>query len=43
MRLPWGVDKPAMEARKILFQEEDKTTYVGKMVEQIASASIAMS
>jgi hypothetical protein len=38
MRLLWAVDKPAMEARNILFQEEDKATYVGKMMEQIASA-----
>ncbi len=32
-----------MEARNILFQEEDKTTYVGKMMKQIASVSIALS
>lgn len=43
MRLQWGVDKPAMEARNILFQEEDKTTYVGKMMEQIASAPVGLS
>lgn len=38
MRLLWAVDKPAMEARNILFQEEDKATYVGKMMNQIMSA-----
>lgn len=36
MRLLWAVDKPAMEARNILFQEEDKTTYVGKMMERLS-------
>ena len=41
MRLLWAVDKPTMEARNILFQEEDKTTYVGKMMQRIASASMA--
>jgi hypothetical protein len=39
MRLLWAVDKPAMEARNILFQEEDKATYVGKMMHSIARAS----
>lgn len=43
MRLLWAVDKPAMEARNILFQEEDKTTYVGKMMRQITSASMTQS
>jgi hypothetical protein len=37
MRLLWSVDKPAMEARNILFQEEDKTTYVGKMMRSLGS------
>ena len=35
MRLLWAVDKSAMDARNILFQEEDKATYVGKMMQQI--------
>jgi hypothetical protein len=39
MRLLWAVDKPAMEARNILFQDEDKATYVAKMMERIASVS----
>lgn len=42
MRLLWAVDKPDMEARNILFQEEDKTTYVGKMMQRIASAPSAL-
>jgi len=37
MRLLWAVDKPAMEARNIFFQEEDKESYVGKMMLRIAS------
>lgn len=37
MRLLWGIDKSAMEARNILFQEEDKSTYVGKMMQLMAS------
>ena len=32
---------PAMEARNILFQDEDKATYVAKMMKQIVSATIA--
>lgn len=35
MRLLWAVDKTAMDARNILFQEEDKTTYVGEMLSRI--------
>ena len=37
MRLLWAVDKPTMEARNIMFQEEDKTTYVGTMMNRIAT------
>jgi hypothetical protein len=32
-----------MEARNILFQEEDKASYVGKMMKQIASVSMGQS
>lgn len=39
MRLLWAVDKPAMEARNILFQEEDKPTYISKMMQRIASST----
>ncbi len=37
MRKQWGVDKAAMAARHILFQEEDKDTYVRNLLETIAS------
>lgn len=43
MRLLWAVDKPAMEARNILFQEEDKTTYVGKMMERLSELKAPQS
>jgi hypothetical protein len=34
IRMLWGMDKPAMASRHILFQEEDKDTYVRTMLEQ---------
>ena len=37
MRLLWAVDKAAMDARNILFQEEDKATYVREMMERIVA------
>jgi hypothetical protein len=43
MRLLWAVDKPAMEARNILFQEEDKATYVGKMMERLSEMKAPLS
>ncbi len=43
MRLLWAVDKPAMEARNILFQEEDKTTYVGKIMERLSELKAPQS
>jgi hypothetical protein len=33
MKMLWGMDKPAMKARHILFQEEDKDSYVKTMLE----------
>ena len=33
MKMLWGMDKAAMKARHILFQEEDKDTYVRTMLE----------
>ena len=36
MRKLWGMDKPAMQARHILFQEEDRDRYVRTMLEAIA-------
>jgi hypothetical protein len=38
MRLLWAVDKAAMDARNILFQDEDKATYVREMMERIVAA-----
>jgi hypothetical protein len=38
MRLLWAVDKVAMDARNILFQDEDKATYVREMMERIVAA-----
>lgn len=35
MKLLWEMDKSEMEARHILFQEEDKDTYVRAMLECI--------
>lgn len=43
MRLLWAVDKPTMEARNILFQEEDKTTYVGKMMQRLSEMKAPQS
>jgi hypothetical protein len=38
MRLLWAVDKPNMRSRNILFQDEDKATYVRDMIEQILAS-----
>jgi len=35
MRMVWGIDKSAMTARHILFQDEDKDTYVRTMIESV--------
>jgi hypothetical protein len=43
MRLLWATDKSAMEARNILFQEEDKTTYVGKMMQKMCDIKVPQS
>jgi hypothetical protein len=32
MRMLWGMDKPAMKQRHVLFQEEDQDTYVREML-----------
>lgn len=39
MRLLWAIEKPAMTSRNILFQEEDKTTYVRDMMNRITSVA----
>jgi hypothetical protein len=38
MQKLWNMDKPAMAARHILFQEEDKDTYVRSMLEAVGPA-----
>ena len=35
MRLLWGIDKDAMSARHILFQEEDADTYIRRLLETV--------
>jgi hypothetical protein len=37
MKMLWGMDKAAMKARHILFQEEDKDSYVRAMLETVSS------
>jgi hypothetical protein len=37
MRMLWSMDKPTMAARHILFQEEDKETYVKTMLESVTA------
>ena len=32
MRLMWNMEKSEMQKRHVLFQEEDKDSYVGKML-----------
>ena len=32
MRLMWNMEKSEMQKRYVLFQEEDKDSYVGKML-----------
>jgi hypothetical protein len=38
MRLQWTVDKAQMSDRNILFQEEDKPTYISEMMHRIVAA-----
>jgi Type III restriction enzyme, res subunit len=38
MRLLWAVDKATMRSHNILFQEEDKATYVEDMIEQVLAS-----
>ncbi|MBI4528428.1 MAG: DEAD/DEAH box helicase family protein [Deltaproteobacteria bacterium] len=37
MRKQWGIEKPEMLKRHILFQDEDKDTYIGTMLQSSAS------
>jgi hypothetical protein len=39
MRLLWAVEKTAMDSRNILFQDEDKETYVGDMMRRVATST----
>ncbi|PJA76005.1 DEAD/DEAH box helicase [bacterium CG_4_9_14_3_um_filter_65_15] len=41
MRMLWGMDKQEMNARQILFQEEDKDTYVQSMLDTVVAAKLA--
>ncbi|MEX0853197.1 MAG: DEAD/DEAH box helicase family protein [Bauldia sp.] len=41
MRLLWAVEKTAMDSRNILFQDEDKATYVRTMLERVAAPQAA--
>jgi hypothetical protein len=41
MKKLWNMDKPAMAERHILFQEEDKDTYVRSMLETVGSAGMS--
>jgi hypothetical protein len=38
MRLLWAVEKTAMNSRNILFQDEDKATYIRDMMDRIVSS-----
>lgn len=35
MKRLWGLDKPAMQDRHIVFQEEDKDSYIGAMLRDV--------
>jgi hypothetical protein len=41
MQKRWSMDKPAMAARHILFQEEDQDTYIRAMFEAVIPAGMA--
>jgi hypothetical protein len=41
MQMLWDMDKPAMVARHILFQEEDRDTYVRAMLEVVGAAGMS--
>jgi hypothetical protein len=35
MRMFWGMDKPTMKQRHVLFQEEDQDTYISEMLQKV--------
>jgi hypothetical protein len=39
MRLLWAVEKMAMDSRNILFQDEDKSSYVREMIDRIMASA----
>ena len=41
MRMLWSMDKPTMAAKHILFQEEDKDSYVRAMLEAAMATEAA--
>ena len=43
MKKLWNIDKPAMAARHILFQEEDQDTYVRSMLEAVGPTDTPMT
>ncbi len=40
MRRLWSVEKSAMDSRNILFQDEDKATYIRDMMHRIVGSNI---
>ena len=38
MRKQWGIDKSEMQARHVVFQEEDKDSYIGSILHGVAGA-----
>ncbi len=40
MTMLWGMDKPEMNERQILFQEEDKDTYVQSMLDTVVAGKL---
>ncbi len=39
MAMLWDMEKAEMEARHVLFQEEDQGSYVGRMLEAVEAGS----
>jgi hypothetical protein len=42
MQKLWNIDKPAMAARHILFQEEDSDTYIGALLNAVVGGSVTL-
>lgn len=38
LKKQWGLDKSAMQARHIVFPDEDKESYIGAVLRDVASA-----